>query len=404
MRSSLWICCQIGAREHYAIARSLHRHQNLACLITDTWVPPQSLLQSIPSSSLKSLKERFHPDLATAAIHHNTLQSLRFELTQRVQKTDPWSRIMARNVWFQRYTCTQLSGFEICGTSKPILFAYSYAALDLLKFAKSKGWYTVLGQIDPGMVEADIVQQEHQRYPHLAPQHAVPPAEYWSQWQEECRLTDQIMVNSTWSKQALLSIGIPDSKLQVVPLAYEPPESSHAFERTYPDRFTAERPLRVLFLGQVILRKGIAAIIEAAQKLSDRPIEFWIVGGLGIIPPPDTPKNLHWIGSVPRSQVTTYYQDADLFLFPTLSDGFGLTQLEAQAWKLPIIASRFCGEVVKDQTNGLLLPEVSGEAIANALVTCLQQPKCLQYWSDNAVDLCDFSLNQLHHRLQTLFL
>jgi glycosyltransferase involved in cell wall biosynthesis len=46
-----------------------------------------------------------------------------------------------------------------------------------------------------------------------------------------------------------------------------------------------------------------------------------------------------------------FYERADLFLFPTLSDGFGLTNLEAQAWSLPIVASRFCGEVVRDGVN-----------------------------------------------------
>lgn len=63
---------------------------------------------------------------------------------------------------------------------------------------------------------------------------------------------------------------------------------------------------------------------------------------------------VRWIGSVPRSATAMYYQLADVFLFPTLSDGFGLTQLEAQAWKLPIITSKFCGEVVKDRVNGAI--------------------------------------------------
>jgi glycosyltransferase involved in cell wall biosynthesis len=312
---------------------------------------------------------------------------------------------MARNAWFQRRACDHLAQIHARLTnssSPPILFAYSYAALDLLRFAKAQGWRTVLGQIDPGIVEATIVHHEHQRHSHLAPQHTAPPPDYWSQWHDECRLADRILVNSDWSKQALQTAGIPDEKLHVVPLAYDPPAPSHLFERTYPNRFTADRPLRVLFLGQVILRKGMAALLDAAKTLGDRPVEFWIVGTLGIDPPP-LPK-VRWLGSVSRSQVAQYYQSADVFLFPTLSDGFGLTQLEAQAWKLPIIASRYCGEVVKDQINGVCLPEVSGEAIADALATCLQHPDCLQRWSDHAIDLRDFSLDHLHHRLQALFL
>ena len=57
---------------------------------------------------------------------------------------------------------------------------------------------------------------------------------------------------------------------------------------------------------------------------------------------------VRWAGTVSREDTARYYRDADVFLFPTYSDGFGLTQLEAQAWKLPIIASVFCGAVVED--------------------------------------------------------
>ena len=40
--------------------------------------------------------------------------------------------------------------------------------------------------------------------------------------------------------------------------------------------------MRVLFLGQVNLRKGIARLLEAAQNLRDAPVEFWIVGPVQI--------------------------------------------------------------------------------------------------------------------------
>ncbi|WP_432784337.1 hypothetical protein AAJV73_08350 [Cyanobium sp. BSA11S] len=37
-----WLCAQIGAREHYAVARALHRQGQLHQLLTDCWVPPHS--------------------------------------------------------------------------------------------------------------------------------------------------------------------------------------------------------------------------------------------------------------------------------------------------------------------------------------------------------------------------
>jgi glycosyltransferase involved in cell wall biosynthesis len=198
--------------------------------------------------------------------------------------------------------------------------------------------------------------------------------------------------------------GIAANKLDIIPLAYEPPEQAQDFVRTYPAAFSAERPLRVLFLGQVILRKGIAALLEAAQALRNQPIEFWLVGSQGIARPSPTQQQerVRWMGSVPRSATAKYYQQADVFLFPTLSDGFGLTQLEAQAWKLPVIASRYCGAVVKDRVGGLILQEVTGEAIANALQFCLQNPRQLEAFARESTKASFFSLSQLQQYLQAL--
>jgi glycosyltransferase involved in cell wall biosynthesis len=79
----------------------------------------------------------------------------------------------------------------------------------------------------------------------------------------------------------------------------------------------------------------------------------------------------------PRSRVLQYYRDADVFLFPTHSDGFGLTQIEALESGLPVIASRNCAAVVEHGRTGLLLDEVSPEVIARAICTCLDQPEML---------------------------
>jgi glycosyltransferase involved in cell wall biosynthesis len=85
---------------------------------------------------------------------------------------------------------------------------------------------------------------------------------------------------------------------------------------------------------------------------------------------------------VPRSAVSSYYRETDLFLFPTFSDGFGLTQLEAQSWKLPLMVSRFCGEVVEDGVNGWVIEPLSGEAIAGCVRNLLEDPSEMQRKSD----------------------
>jgi glycosyltransferase involved in cell wall biosynthesis len=85
-----------------------------------------------------------------------------------------------------------------------------------------------------------------------------------------------------------------------------------------------------------------------------------------------------------------------------LSDGFGLTQLEAQAWKLPVIASRYCGEVVRDEVNGVVLEEVSGASIAEVLSELLREPEKLSAMAGRSgVEEC-FSLSRLASSLSKL--
>lgn len=401
-----WICCQLGAREHYAIPRALHQAGQLAHLITDTWVSPQSALNQLPRPFFANLRERFHVDLTQVSVHAFTGSVIRFELAQRIKKTSQWEAIIARNNWFQHHTVQLLDVLnpQVSTLNPPTLFAYSYAALEVFRYAKTRGWRTILGQIDPGPVEEKLVIEEHARHRTYPSSWQPAPPHYWVNWQEECSLADRIVVNSLWSSQALEQAGIAANKLDIIPLAYEPPEQAQDFVRTYPAAFSAERPLRVLFLGQVILRKGIAALLEAAQALRNQPIEFWLVGSQGIVRPSPTrqQERVRWIGSVPRSATAKYYQQADVFLFPTVSDGFGLTQLEAQAWKLPVIASRYCGAVVKDRVGGLILQEVTGEAIANALQFCLQNPRQLEAFARESTNASFFSLSQLQQYLQAL--
>ncbi|MBD2570574.1 glycosyltransferase family 4 protein [Anabaena lutea] len=401
-----WISCQIGAREHYTIPRALQQQGQLAHLITDAWVSPQSPLNFLPKSFLANLRERYHPDLDQASVHAFNTSLIRFELTQRLQKKTGWNRVIARNQWFQKQTIKTLTRLSDQITHPPILFSYSYAALDIFRFAKQQGWYTILGQIDPGLWEEKIVTQEYERYPQYRADWQPAPSEYWQSWREECTLADAIVVNSNWSRQLLENTGVEPKKIHIIPLVYTPPEAASKFVRTSPELFSQERPLRVLFLGQVILRKGIAAVLDAVQLLEGFPVEFWIVGSVQIEIPSHFQNHpqIRWLGHVNRSETAQYYQMADVFLFPTISDGFGLTQLEAQAWKLPIIASRFCGEVVVDGVNGWILEEVSGNEIANLIQSILREPAQLRYLSHGLALPLKLSLENLFQSLQSSIL
>src|SRR6266496_4426939 len=134
----MWICSQLGAREHYAIPRALFRQGSLDQLLTDAWAPPGNPLAAF------GLGERFHPDLTKAPVRAWTSRLLAFELAARLKRISGWPLIVARNHWFERKVVAYLSSsrFSVLG-SHPIVFAYSYAAREIFRFARACGWKTV---------------------------------------------------------------------------------------------------------------------------------------------------------------------------------------------------------------------------------------------------------------------
>lgn len=380
-RGAEWICCQLGAREHYVIPRALHRHGRLAHLVTDAWVPPDSLWRALPGRPFHRLRERYHAELAAAAVRDLTASLLAHEVLWRASARLGWDLFTVRNQWFQRRAAEAIERLPRPGESHAMLFAHSYAALEIFKRAKPRGFTLVLGQIDPGPEHFDIVTRSARAAPGYGAPPAVPPARYFDDWREECALADYVVVNSEWSRSCLERAGIPAGKLVVVPLAYDPNDSTDASpaDRCYPDAFSAARPLRLLFVGHLAVAKGASALLESMALLHDVPFELSIVGEMAIRVPPQYLEHpaVRWVGPVSRSEVMRRYREADVLIFPSLSDGFGMAQIEAQGWRLPIIASRSCGRVVRHGVNGLLLDEVSPGSIASAVRTVAADPRRL---------------------------
>lgn len=365
----MWIVCQIGAREHYAVPRALQQADRLDVLFTDFWVLPGHLIGKIPAA--QRLRDRFHPDLGDANVIAPNLRMLGFELEQRMSKRRGWPGTIARNRLFQKLAISNIRNTEFRNTEAPTLFSYSYSAGDLFRFARERGWKTVLGQIDPGPEEERLVAEEHRRYPGLDSSWLPAPAEYWQSWREELELADRIIVNSEWSRDCLLKEGVPPEKMEVVPLVYQNAAEAPTETPTY--RNTEIPKLRLLFLGQIILRKGIGRLLDAMRLLQNEPIELTLAGPseIGAAAWADLP-NVHWVGSVPRSEVARLYDAADIFILPTVSDGYALTQLEALARGLPVIASRHCGAAVFHGDNGWILPDLEPDTIGRLILEARQ--------------------------------
>jgi glycosyltransferase involved in cell wall biosynthesis len=190
-----------------------------------------------------------------------------------------------------------------------------------------------------------------------------------------------VLVNSEWSADALVQQGVPRAKIIVVPHAYERRSTPAQSRATY----DGSRPLRVLFLGSVLLRKGIPYLMGAARELGDA-VDVRVVGPLDILPHAvaRAPDNMEFFGQVPRLQCEQHWQWADVFVLPTMSDGFAITQLEAMDRGLPAVTTRRCGRVVQHEHNGLLVEAGSVESLAEALQRLADDPQLVGELSEHA--------------------
>ena len=396
MHQQAWICCQIGGREHYAIPRSILRSGGAAHLVTDVWAAKKT--GWLPSR----WRQRHHPEIDDKTVAAWNWSALCLQTRLKLQQRTLWQRNVAVNDWFQRKACGVLPALVQSSPSPVTVFAYSYAARKIFQLAKQLGCHTVLGQIDPGPMEMQIVQDiERQRGDLLS---EWPSPLYWDNWHSECNLADAIIVNSEWTREALLEEGIAVDRLHVIPLAYDQAAAPIPPSPTIPEHFGAERPLRVLFLGQVIPRKGSFELAEAIQLLVGRPVEWLIVGG-GPAELLDRFRRLPQTtvtGAVSRHEVASYYRTADVFILPTHSDGFALTQLEALSYGLPVIASVCCGDVAVHNYNGLHLPDVTSAAIVNAVEQLIQSPQLLRRFAANSRVETAFSLAAVGKQLMAL--
>jgi glycosyltransferase involved in cell wall biosynthesis len=344
------ICVHIGARSHYLLPSAIEASGNLDALITDTWIRSnllRFLLTKVPLRTLRSLAGRYTSCISSNKVTSFGLYFLLFEFYLRVRYTYSWTLVLKRDAIFQRLALKKIKR----ATSHQHVFAISYTALECFKIAKLKGMKTILFQVDPGLEEERIISQLVLKYPSKTTWEPAPN-QYWENWKMECDLADLIMVNSTWSKKGLIQQGVQEKKISIIPLPFTLLKKHTDFIRTYPVAFTKQRPLRCLFLGTLSYRKGIHLILQAAKALQQLPIEFICVGRSEIPTDFGDCPNVLYSGIVTREETDSFYKDADVFLFPTLSDGFGLTQLEAMAWKLPVIATDYCGDVVEHAKNG----------------------------------------------------
>lgn len=176
-----------------------------------------------------------------------------------------------------------------------------------------------------------------------------------------CRRARRVITISESTRQDVHTfLGVPLSRIDVVvpglDSAYRPQDEAAVA------RFKAEKGINgrfILHVGTLQPRKNIETLIEAFAQLDDDAIQLVLVGGKGWlfndifarVQQHRLEERIIFTGYVPDEELPLWYAAADLFVFPSVYEGFGMPVVEAMACGTPVIAA-----------NSSSIPEAAGDA------------------------------------------
>ncbi len=158
------------------------------------------------------------------------------------------------------------------------------------------------------------------------------------------RRARQVLTVSEHSRGAIIRVlGLGGDKVTCIPngvnLSMFKPCSSESIRRKY--RLTKRY---VLFVGAIDPRKNLSRLMRAWEALSEFPELELVIAGcrtpvFGPVYFDHCIRGVRWLGYVPDADLPALYAGAEFFIMPSLSEGFGLTVLEAMACGTPVISS-----------------------------------------------------------------
>ncbi len=191
----------------------------------------------------------------------------------------------------------------------------------------------------------------------------------------------RVIANSDALK-ALALQSAPHQRIDVIPNGVD----TEYFRPRSPDSAPRGSPGKLLYVGRLIKRKRVDAIIQAGAILRERgpSLPLTLIGdGEEKVPLMKLNRNLgivglvEFAGAIPRERMVQYYQDADIFLLPSEWEGMSNALLEAMACGLAVVVTDTGGtqELVDD--NGVILRDNRPESIADAVQKILSEPGLL---------------------------
>jgi len=255
-----------------------------------------------------------------------------------------------------------------------LVYGYETECLATFRAARAAGIRTVLDLPSPehDFVE-NLLRTERERFPELQSPARVRldalQAERTARRHAEFGLADLVCANSSFTRDTWVAAGLDARKIVTLPLGAPAPDCSGVAGGSH-----GRGPLRLVWAGTFSVRKGAHYLLEAWRAWSSRHARLDVYGTVNLPAALSQrpPEGVTFHGPVPRSSVLKEFRNADILVFPTLCDGFGLVVNEALSRGLPVITTRRAGaaDLIESGRNGLIIEPGSSAALTAALTWC----------------------------------
>lgn len=159
------------------------------------------------------------------------------------------------------------------------------------------------------------------------------------------------------------------------------------FFRPQPGAFV---PGRILFVGNVMWRKGYSLLLQAAPEILRLfpQAYFDFAGGVGGVHqqqvdtemarlPENVRAKVNFMGRVAHDDLPSIYNRASVFVFPSLVEAFGITCAEAMACARPVVVTKYASgpELIEDTISGYLADPIDTSELALKICTIMDRPE-----------------------------
>lgn len=205
------------------------------------------------------------------------------------------------------------------------------------------------------------------------------------------RLADAFVVNSRAGKSYLLDVlQVNPERVFAKPFLVPSLKALLHYSETEAPQLDSslKRPI-FLFAGQIIPRKGLKNLLEACLILKQQGYEEYTLMIVGdgeqrseletFVQESGLEEQVTWVGKIPYRFLGGYFQFADVFVFPTHDDIWGMVLTEAMAFGKPVICSTGAGaiEMMVDGENGFTFDPLQPQALADFISRFIDTPELI---------------------------